>query len=524
MFGQDNPFRVKRFSHHVVITGFDLRGKRLLDEFTTARLGSWNVYRKWDGSWERKLATVFAAARRDRKEYRFHINSWPVLEEFLLVRGIKPEHIIVEDVPLYEPVKVELSIKNGMEARDYQLPIIDYICTQERERLVRALLVILQTGKGKTAIALFAMVKLAVRTLIMLKPMYFDRWVDELRDTKKVKSTLGLEPGELILIRGSADLRKVLQMAVNGELKAKVIVISNKTMYNYIETYQSLNTVDGVYPVAPGDFFQTLGIGLRLIDEYHENFHLNFILDLYTHCPLTLQLSATMESDKPFINKMYALAIPPGDRFTGLAFDRYIVATAMYYQLLPGTRVSWTRRGRSSYSHTAFEESLMKNKPALERYTKMIVDIVKRYYISIMVPGQRMLIFASSVEFCGYLRDALRKELFGDLVINRYTAEESYNDLITADIAVSTLQSAGTAVDIPGLLVTLMTPALLSQQANEQALGRLRRLKMWPDVSPNFYYLVCRDIETHMRYDETKKNIFKDKVLSLKEIELSHKI
>ena len=511
-------FFVKRYSHHVVITGFDLRGKRLLDEYSMLRLGMFNVFKRWDGTWEKKLAKVYAAARKDRAEYRFHIYSWPSLSEFLMVRGIAQDAIIVEDVPLHESVVTTMEIRDGKEMFDYQLPASDYIVAPGKSKLL-----VVQTGKGKSRILMHACTRLQKRTVLILKPMYIQRWLDDLMESKKHDSVMKMKPGELMVVRGSADLRRLLELAVKGELTAQFIIISNKTMYNYIETYNTLNTVEGTYPVPPGEFFQTLKAAYRAIDEYHQDFHLNFILDLYTHCEKVISLSATMTSDKPFINKMYNLAMPVGERFTGISYDRYIAAYAMYYRLRDNHPLRWLRRGRTSYSHTAFEESLMKHKPSLKRYLDMIIGVVRSRYCQIAAPGQKMLIFCATVEFCGVLRDALRDATIG-YDIRRYTSDDSYDNLIMADIAVSTLQSAGTAVDIPGLRVTLMTVALMSQQANEQALGRLRKLRMWPDVTPEFYYLVCRDIESHMNYDNAKKVIFLDKVLSLKEIELSDNI
>lgn len=517
-FSPGNNFTVKVYSHHVVITGFEQSGKRLLDEFVTTRLGSYNVFRKWDGSWERKLDRVYAASRRDRKEYRFHINSWPALEEFLLVRGVKPEQITKEVIPIVPGVETTFTIVDGKEMFDYQFPASEYITSPGRSKLL-----ILQMGKGKSRILMHALTQMNKRTLLVLKPMYIQRWLDDVAENKKGESVLGLKPGELLVIRGSKDLVRVMELSLKGELHAKLIIVSNRTMYNYIETYNTMNTVEGVYPFPPGEFFQKMGIAYRAIDEYHQDFHLNFTLDLYTHCEKVISMSATMDSDKPFINKMYAVAKPVSERFAGIAYDKYISSFAMYYRLRDEHRLKWNMRGRSTYSHVALEESIMKNKGHQQRYLQMIFSIVKSRYLDVFQAGQKMLIFCATVEFCGIVRDYLRDrpETIG-LEIQRYTSEEPYAYLLNSDISVSTIQSAGTAVDIPGLRTTLMTVALMSQQANEQALGRLRKLRMWPDITPEFIYLVCRDIDSHMRYDDAKKVIFLDKVLSLKEVELDH--
>lgn len=491
-------------SHNVVIYKINPYIRRLLDEFTRARLGAYNVYKKWDGSWERKLEKVYAAARNDKSEYRFHINGYPALEEFLLVRGIKQEDIQKTYTPLPVYDEYLFTIADGKEMRDYQLPISKYITEPGKSKLV-----ILQPGKGKTRIFLHALTMMNKRTALIIRAAYIQRWVDDL--TKG--GVYDLQRGELLVIRGSADLARAMMMQLNGELKAKFIIISNKTFYNYIKTYKTMNGVAGAYPFEPGEFFQRMGIAYRAIDEYHQDFHLNFILDLYTHCEKVIGLSATMNFPSPFTMKMTHLTMPPSERYQGVVYDRYVAATGIYYRLRDDHRLKWIQRGMGSYSHTTFEESLMKHKPSMNRYLEMIYSLVKSRYLEKVQVGQKLLIFCSTVEFCGVVRDYLRGKVF-DREINRYTSDDPYDYLLTSDIVVSTLLSAGTAVDIPGLRITLMTTALLSEQANEQAIGRLRKLLMWPDVTPEFIYLVCRDIDAHMRYDTVKKEVFKDKVLS----------
>jgi hypothetical protein len=83
-----------------------------------------------------------------------------------------------------------------------------------------------------------------------------------------------------------------------------------------------------------------------------------------------------------------------------------------------------------------------------------------------------------------------------------------------SDIGVSTVLSAGTAVDIKNLRYNLMTTAIDSQQSNEQTLGRTRLLKDWPDITPRFRYFVCSSIEKHMLYHRNKLDYFKGKVKS----------
>lgn len=374
-----------------------------------------------------------------------------------------------------------------------------------------------------TFCSLQAAVQMQQRGLIVLKGMYVDRWMNDLREAKKAgeSSILGLKPGELLLVRGSADLKKLFAMALNGELKAKIIVMTNKTLYNYIDHYETFNGVEGEYQFPPDQMCEKLGLGWRLIDEVHQDFHLNFRLDLYTHCPKVIALSATMTHDKPFINRMYNIAYPKEHRFGGIAYDRYVDVIELVYYLNMPTKLKWLQRGMRSYNHVAYEESIMKHKDSMRHYLNMILRIVQESFLSKFEVGQKLLIYVATVTFAEVLTKALRDMVKdADLKINKYTAEDEYLQLITSDISVSTLLSAGTAVDIPNLRVVLMTTALSSTQANLQAFGRLRPLKQWPDVTPEFIYLTCQSIDKHSEYALKKKEVLKDIALTQRSLML----
>jgi len=100
------------------------------------------------------------------------------------------------------------------------------------------------------------------------------------------------------------------------------------------------------------------------------------------------------------------------------------------------------------------------------------------------------------------------------LDVRKYTQEDPKSTLYEAEVTVSTLMSAGTGVDIPGLRTGIMTVAVGSKQKSSQALGRLRRLKDYPDTTPTFVYFVCANIKQHMDYHRKKLENFEDKTLS----------
>lgn len=367
--------------------------------------------------------------------------------------------------------------------------------------------------------ALSAMVKIGLRTVIQLRGGYVSRWIDDL------EGLFDFKKGEVLVIRGRDALMSLINMASNDELKAKVIIITNKTLYKLFEEFEK-DGDDNYYGIRPEDLYELCQVGLRIVDEVHEDYHLSFRTDIYSNVQSSIHLSATLITEDPFRRRMYDIALPQECWYKGVEYDKYIMSYAMFYSTtsenLPKLKLS--ERGQDSYSHGAYEKSILKQKPLLETYLEIIRYPVQRFYIEDdWQGGQKCIIFCYLVEFCEVLRDYLRG-IYPELLIEEFVAETDEKVLKRADIIVSTIKSAGTAQDIPDLKVSVLTQAVRKLEANIQTLGRLRKLKRWPDVTPVFVYLNNTGVETHMKYHEAKKEIFQGKVLTQREEHIPYRL
>lgn len=500
-----STFKIDVYSHHCVVHGYTDHGKHYLLGYCDYLLGQKEWVRLPNGRSELKLVRVFATATKDRKEFRFHRNCLSQLLDYLKGRGIPVTNFEINYIPLYIPQACEFEVNPNFQPREQQPMVIDYLSSPRPIKIVP-----LQTGKGKTYCASVAVANMGMRLVVSVQAMYVDKWLEDL------ELYLGLKKNtDLIGIRGGSDLRKLLEHAMHDVLDAKAIVVSNTTMQKYIQDYEQLNGMSPTYPVPPAEFYPVLKAGVRLIDEAHLSFHLNYKQDLYTHVPTTIDLSATITPDNPFMNRIYLIKWPMDIRLQGLVYDRYIAATAVMYGMSEYSkeRLRFLRRGRQSYSHVDFEKSIMRYKGILDSYLAMITKITSEKYITRREPGQRMIIFAATVKMCEVIATRV-KLMWPELVVRTFVEGADMEELKENDITVSTYQSAGTARDIPGLRITLSTTAMSTRQGNEQMLGRLRKLKDWPDVTPEFYYMICTDIPSHMKYHAKKEKEFKEIVLS----------
>lgn len=497
-------FTINIYTHNFSVVNFSRDVKELLVKFSE-RFAEYELVRSWDGHIDRKDTRRFIAASKDRREFRFHINCLKDFYDFMQRFGYRRENIEVLTAPLYEPYRCTIKLKKTHKPYEEQIPHIDYIASPQMSTLTT-----LQTGKGKTSCAIVAMTKLGVRTLIVLKPMYLDRW---LKDLSSKKSIIETKKDDLMLVRSFKDLADIIELSLMGALTAKIIVMSNTIMRMYFDNYELLNrNTELFHGVAPHQFYEALKIGFRIVDEVHQDFFLNFRMDLYTHGCKTCGLSATFDADKAFLNQMYELMYPPSTRLNAGVYHKYIGCTALFYNLNDRFSIRYKQRGRQSYSHVAFEASILKRASLTRNYLRMIDSVVSEKFLRVAVPGQRMIIFAASVEMCNTIVNDLRQR-YSSKVISKYTEEDQSDVLEKSDIIVSTLLSAGTAVDISGLRVVLVTTAIGSRQANLQALGRLRELKQYKDVTPEFLYFVCTDIRSHLDYHERKLESFRNKVV-----------
>lgn len=461
-------------------------------------------------SWSKQPKETYAAAIKNRREFRFHINTWPDFQTLLKLYNYPESNLqlVFHSHDKSQYTAVPFKVKNMKTPRENQPGIISYVVEDDLPNKM----VTLQTGKGKTFISQYCAWLIGLRTSVTMKGGYIERWASDLEET------FDFERGQLLVIRGGNAMASVQEQALAGELDAHVLLFTLGTWDKYLKNYEETNGKSTQYPIAPGELFPKLGIGFAVNDEAHQMFHQVFRQLLYMHVYKSLALSATMESSDDFNNRMYAVAYPVDMRNDGGGYDAFIRCVAMVYQLQNPKAVRY-KGPQGGYSHNAFEESLMSKKDYFPNYLKMVSFVVNNRYIKVREPGQKMLIFCASIKLCTLLVDRLQRE-HPDLKVRRYCEDDDYDNLLDADISVSTILSAGTAVDIPNLRITFCTTAINSRQSNEQALGRTRRLKDWPQVVPEFLYLVSTSVEKHVEYHNNKKEFFKGKVLEHLEVQL----
>ena len=492
-------------SHFVRVSNFGPRVRPALFEMCD-RLAQFGFTRSPNGRFVRTMLRVFVGVTRDRTVFNFHRNLLSELFVVLERHGYGKGKINVVELPKNYGDDIELELIDLREPRDYQVELVDYITDEGVTKVAT-----IDPGRGKTFTALLAISKIKKRTFVCIKAMYVEKWISDIEKAFKIKK------GDIIVIKGSASLKAVTQMAVDGTLDAKFVICSNMTFYNYLKEYEihKEGILEMGYACLPHEFYDVCGFGIRLIDEVHQDFHLNYRQDLYTNVEKTISLSGTLEGDDPFVNSRVADMFPPHWRIKPKGRVVYAEAVGLEYRLRVGHRLRWLNHSRKSYSHVLFEQSIMKQKDILKAYMDMVGMVITETYLQEFKRGQKCLVYAATVEMCTKLHRHF-EQMFPEHKVVLHVQGTSIEDTYKGEIIVSTLKSLGTAQDIPDLLTVIMTDALGSSTANLQAFGRLRELLQWEGSVPKFYYLVCADIDKHIEYHHRKKEAFTGRVLSHK--------
>lgn len=363
-----------------------------------------------------------------------------------------------------------------------------------------------------TLASLASITEINTRTVVLVLPSFMDKWAGD------VTNTIDVKPKEIMLVRGSDQLKGVIDLAVDNTLTSKFIIISLTTIQNFFKAYEENNghIEDLGYGCAPEDLYKILKVGTIIIDETHLHIHAVFKTMLYTHVNKIIALSATLISDDPMISRIHRVMFPKEIRFDKVQMKKYIKVRAISHRFYDyqNAKIRTTQYGSNVYSHGEFEKSIIKNRSVFNNYLKLIDSLIESGYIQDYIKGDKLAIFAASVNMCTRIVDHIKMK-YPQFDTRRYVEEDPYKNIIEADIRVTTILSGGTAIDIPKLRVVIMLVNVQSPVSNLQTLGRLREL---PDRDVKFYYVYSEQIPKQVEYHRRKMDLFADRSLSIKDI------
>lgn len=473
-----------------------------------------------DGETVMKAMKNFSIIQNENRTVSFHIN---LLDQFIKfyeanLYGKHDLKIKVHEFEIDDSYYVPLKVKNMFEPRENQLTVIEHLKDRNKPTYHKFgnvnvpvfdnnKIITMPTGEGKTFVSQYLLGKTKLRTMYLMRSSYIDRWVPDFEDTFHFKK------GDIQIIRGGASLMAAMENAIDDTDRAKVYFVSTGTYTSYTDSWNKFGS-QSPYPIDPLEFFKVMKIGRCVIDEGHQMPHQMMKYFCNLHIYDQNALSATLETMDKFMTKILEILYPTDKRCSGGEYAPHIKVTALKWRLGDPRRVSYM--GAKGYNHAKFETSLLKkgNKAVLNDYLELTYSVLKERYYDKKLDGTKALVFFATIDMCNAASEYFQSKMI-DKKVTRYVGSlDKMTVMDDADVIVSTVQSCGTAVDIPNLLTSIMTTAIDSQQSNEQTVGRTRPLKKYPDISPEFIYFLCDDIQRHHDYHRNKLKFFTKKALS----------
>lgn len=381
----------------------------------------------------------------------------------------------------------------------FQNDMVEYAQDPEKNHVVFEV----QTGRGKTKSAFKTIVRRARRTLLITKPAFVPKWIND------VEENLAPAKGELVNCRTLDSLLDLIEICDAGEDDdIEFIVIASTIIDNFLK-----RAGDGFYQTTQiTELLVKLGVGSVIYDESHMFFKKNYISFLTLNSAFVLDLSATLRPGQdPFLKERYNERFPPENRYDKLEYVVYSEAYSIYYGF-KDKKVLKRINKLPQYNHTAVEEIIFSSPVRMRNYFDMIMNILRRFYLNKYTKGRKAIVFFSTKTMCTKFKEyaELQAEL-DHLYITRSIEGDDFNEFIKGDLYVSTPGKSGTAVDLPGLMLSVITPAVSSEQLNEQMLGRTRDNRNEND-RPKIVYLHCNRIPKHVKYLNDRRRLLENKV------------
>jgi len=354
----------------------------------------------------------------------------------------------------------------------------------------------LNPGGGKTYLGVITAAYCSVLTMMITSSL---DWIEQWK--KRILQYTDIKKDEIYVIAGVGTIARILN-GMNDFTKYKFILASHDTIKSYGDKY-GWNKVS--------ELFKLLGIGIKIYDEAHLNFDNICMIDAFTNTMKTLYLTATparSNEDENIIYQMSFKNVPAIDLFNADTDPRtqYI---SMNYNSHP----------------TAFDISRCKNPYGFDRnnYTNYVVtkpEFYKLIYILMDIARKKngkTLIYIGTNWAMNIVYNWMNyhfPEYQGQIgIYNSTVPKETKQEQLNKKIILSTTKSCGAAVDIAGLVLTIvLAEPFKSEVLARQTLGRTR------DSDTFYIEAIDRGFLAIKNYYKAKQPIFNKYATECKDV------
>ena len=345
----------------------------------------------------------------------------------------------------------------------------------------------LNTGKGKTYVAISTIAILRMKALIiMYSTTLINQWKQE------ILSITNLTNRQVKIISGSINIKRIMN---NTNDEGVIYLVTHGTLESYAKS--------NGWP-AVGEFVKHLKVGIKIFDEAHQNFENLLMIDFYTNVYKNYYLTATALRSSTDEDKIYQLSFkntPQIDLFDE-EVDPHTRYTAIKFSSNPSAIEMSKCKNQYGLDRNRYVDYLV-SKPKFYSVLRVLMDIALKRTKT----GGKCLIYIGTNSAIQKVYDWMvinYPHIANDIgILSTLVSMEERKRNTEKRIMLSTTKSAGTGIDIRGLVLTiLLAEPFKSGVLARQTLGRTR------DRDTEYIELVDTSFPQCRKYYGYKKPIF----------------
>lgn len=335
----------------------------------------------------------------------------------------------------------------------------------------------LNTGKGKTYVSIATTSFFGIKSAIIT---YSKSWLEQWK--KCIVEYTNITPREVYLVDGTPSILRLLEKGESYIRQIKVFLFTHATIKSFGDSH-GWNAIS--------ELFKHLRIGIKIFDEAHLNFENMCMIDFFTNVYKTYYLTATAVRSSEDENRIYQMCfknVLAIDLFNEEE-DPHTQYIAMKYNSLPTPLDISDCKNQYGLDRNKYTNYITKN----HQFYMMLTILMDLLFGKIVKEDEKVLMYIGTNQSIKEVYEFLVNEypeFKNDVGIFTSISENKQNAL-SKRIILSTTKSAGAAVDIKGLKVTVvLAEPFKSEVIARQTLGRTRSAHTYyiELVDTGFYY------------------------------------
>lgn len=407
------------------------------------------------------------------------INALPMIVDQLGAYGV---NVDIREEPIIQPRKISVRMIKSFTPRPEQVGVINFLTNEDiyRKGLATA------TGSGKTVSSIASLIKLGYCGVIIVSGLQ-DQWFRSIYQFTNAKE------GQVYKIQGIDSIIGLM----DGHLKPDIFVCSLETVRLWVQHKGNYEELPTWYA-----FLKHFGVGTKIMDEVHLNFHADTIIDLNSNVKNNIYLTATFSAASKITKKIFNMIYPPTMRYGEALRKRYI---DVYVYAFRGSVSEKKCVKMKGYNHSRYELELLKRPTYLKAYfDEVIFPVVNIHYINRSKPGQKMLIYFARLEMVDYAYKWFRQH-YPKYKVTKYVHGVADTVLASHDIIIATPRKAGCGTDIKNLKTVIQTVSCKADTVVDQSRGRLRELE--EGDTPEYIEVVDWAIQSQVRHCKEREDL-----------------